>query len=224
MLCKHGADDTQSNTSESQLSHGLGGDLGQGLWSLRGLVFSPVNWNQESLSYLPYQVVVKKKEKKNTDKQVIKGESKELTLGAESSWHYCYLRLRTLLLRPPRQKHGRNRPRLMHGWAARSCRNTAARRGALRGLLAQSVLTAVCPSVWKLLHPHLQAGLVRLRCTEGSEDEVITGTVVRACVRGLCMHISPCTRLQGGQAKVSPCPAEQPASGGSERRDRSRVS
>lgn len=107
MLCKHGADDTQSNTSESQLSHGLGGDLGQGLWSLRGLVFSPVNWNQESLSYLPYQVVVKKKKKtqKKTDKQVIKGESKELTLGAESSWHYCYLRLRTLL-RPPQQKHG----------------------------------------------------------------------------------------------------------------------
>lgn len=37
-LCKHGADDTQSNTSESQLIHELAGDLGQGLWSPRGLV------------------------------------------------------------------------------------------------------------------------------------------------------------------------------------------
>lgn len=61
VLCKHRADDTQINTSESPLSHDLAGDLGQGLWSLKGLIFSPVNWNQEALSYLPYQGVVKKK-------------------------------------------------------------------------------------------------------------------------------------------------------------------
>lgn len=78
-----------------------------------------------------------------------------------------------------------------------------AQRGALRGLLAQSVLTAFCPSVWKLLHPHSKAGLVRLRCAGGSEDETLTGTIACACVRGLCIHIPPRARGQGGQAQLS---------------------
>lgn len=84
------------------LSTNLPGDLRQGLWSLRGLIFSSVNWNQESLSYLPYQTIVKGIKQQ----QVINGESKVLTLEAENSWHYYYLRLGTMP-RPPQQRSRR---------------------------------------------------------------------------------------------------------------------